>query len=154
MKGNQQIIDQLNLRLVEELTAINQYKNNLSLFVLWGYEKLAEYIKERIEDEQKHYNKLLDRIRFLGGMPIVGKLNEVKTGQDISKIHENDLVSEIDAVQKYNETIHLCVALGDNGTRLIIEEILKDEEEHINDLEKQLIEIKQIGTQNFLSTKI
>lgn len=154
MKGNQQIIDQLNLRLVEELTAINQYQNNLSLFIAWGYDELVKYIIERIEDEQKHYKMLLDRIRFLEGIPIVGKLNEVKTGQDIVKIHELDHFAEFTAIQNYNETIHLCVALGDNGTRLIIEEILKDEEDHINDLEKQLIEIKQIGTQNFLSTKI
>lgn len=155
MNGNQQIIDQLNLRLVEELTTGNvQYKNNRSVFAIWEYNKLVEYIDERISDEARHYEMILNRIRFLGGIPVVGKLNEVLTGGDVVQIHENDHVAELDAIKKYNETIKLCSALGDNGTRVMLESILADEEDHARDLEAQLIQLKQMGIQNYLSAKI
>jgi bacterioferritin len=154
MNGNPQIIDQLNLRLVEENTAINQYKNNRSVFAIWGYSQLVEYIDERIADETKHYGLILDRVRFLGGIPVVGKLNEVLTGGDVVQIHENDHIAELDAISRYNETIKLCSALGDNGTRVMLESILADEEDHARDLEAQLIQLKQMGIQNYLSAKI
>lgn len=154
MKGNQQIIDQLNLRLIEELTAINQYNNNRSLFDVWGYKQLVSYIDERIVDEVTHYNRIVERIRFLNGIPAVGNLNEVKTAQDVKNMHIIDRDSELDAISKYNETIRLCVSLGDNGTRLLLEEILKDEEDHVNDLDSHLIQINQITLQNYLSAKL
>lgn len=154
MKGNTQIIDQLNLRLIEELTGINQYKNNRSVFSLWGYSGLVSYIDERIGDEENHYSLLLDRIRFLDGVPVVGKMNEVKTGQDVKQIHLNDKASEFNAINKYNETIRLCDSLGDSGTRIMLESILKDEEDHILDLDRQLIQITQMSVQNYLSAKI
>ena len=154
MIGNQQIIDQLNLRLVEEFTAINQYKNNRSLFAIWEYSQLVEYIDERIADETKHYELVLDRIRFLNGISIVGKLNAVETAGDVLAIMNIDHTAELDAIKRYNETIKLCVALGDNGTRVMLENILVDEEDHCRDLEAQIIQLKQIGVQNYLSAKI
>lgn len=154
MQGNQQIIDQLNLRLVEELTAINQYKNNRSLFSIWGYSQLVTYIDERIDDEQQHFDKLIERIRFLDGIPIVGMIGEVFSGGDVKQMHLFDRASELDAIKKYNETINLCNSLGDNGTIMALESILVDEEDHIRDLDAQLIQIGQITLQNYLSAKL
>ena len=154
MNGNPQIIDQLNQRLIEELTGINQYENNRSCFRLWGYKSLTKHIDERIDDEEGHYRKLLNRIRVLGGIPVTGKLNEVKTGQDVIAMMNNDLASENVAIIKYNEMIKLCYSLSDNGTRKILEDILSDEEDHARYIARQLIQIKQIGMQNYLSAKI
>ena len=154
MKGNQTIIGQLNLRLIEELTGIVQYKNNRSLFLIWGYDRLVSYIDERIADETVHYEKLLSRIRFLDGIPVVGMINEVMAGQDVKQIHTFDRVSEYNAITRYNQTIKLCETLGDAGTRDVLASILSDEEDHIKDLDSQLIQISQITLQNYLSANL
>ena len=154
MKGNQQIIDQLNLRLIEELTAINQYNNHRSLFAIWEYNSLVSYIDERITDETKHYDMILSRIRFLDGLPVVGKLNIVNTGSDVKQMHIFDRAAELTAIKNYNEDIRLFSSLGDNGSRVMIESILQDEEDHIRDLDAQIIQIAQMTIQNYLSAKM
>jgi len=150
MKGNERIIDTLNMLLADELTAINQYMVHSEMCANWGYEKLHKGAEKRAIDEMKHAEKLIGRILFLEGMPVVSKLNKINIGSDIAAEHKNDWAAEEGAVRAYNEGIRLAVEVGDNGTRELLESILKDEEDHIDWLEAQLDQIKQMGIQNYL----
>lgn len=150
MKGNEKIIEHLNMRLSEELTAINQYMVHSEMCDNWGYERLHKLIEKRAIDEMKHAEKLIARILFLDGRPIVSKLNKVHIGAEVPKMHENDRAAEESAILGYNESIRLAVEVGDNGTRELLETILKEEEDHIDNLEAQLDQISQLGVQNYL----
>ncbi len=154
MKGNESIIEHLNLRLAEELTAINQYMVHSEMCDNWGYERLHKMIEKRAIDEMKHAEKLIARILFLDGRPIVSNLNKVHIGPEVPKIHSNDWDAEEVAIKGYNESIKLAAKVGDNGTRELLEAILKDEETHIDELEAQLDQIKQMGPQNYLVEQI
>lgn len=150
MKGNERLIENLNARLIDELTAINQYFVHAEMAEDWGYEKLHEAIEGRSIQEMKHAETLIGRIIFLEGKPIVSKLAEIHVGSDVLTQHKNDWQAEYDAIKGYNESIRLAVEVGDNGTREILESILKDEEDHIDWLEAQLDQIEQMGIQNYL----
>jgi len=150
MKGNAQILDSLNARLAEELTAINQYMVHSEMCDNWGYERLHKIIEKRAIDEMKHAEKLIARILFLDGRPIVSNLNKITIGAEVEKMHLNDHAAEADAIKNYNESIKLAVEVGDNGTRELLEKILHEEEDHIDLLEAQLDQIKQMGIQNYL----
>jgi bacterioferritin len=154
MKGNEKIIEHLNARLAEELTAINQYMVHAEMCDNWGYKQLAEVIEKRAIDEMKHAEKLIARILFLDGRPIVSNLNQISIGAEVPNMHNNDHEAELGAVQLYNESIRLAMELGDNNTRALLESILKDEEDHIDWIEAQLDEIKQIGVQTYLAQQI
>ena len=150
MKGNAKIIKQLNARLADELTAVNQYMVHAEMCDNWGYEKLHGAIQKRAIDEMKHAEKLISRIIFLEGQPIVSDLNKIRIGPDVAKQHKNDWQAEDTAVRDYNADIRQAVELGDNGTREMLESILKDEETHIDWIEAQLDQIEQMGIQNYL----
>ena len=150
MKGNDRILEQLNALLADELTAINQYMVQSEMCANWGYEKLHKAIEKRAIDEMKHAEKLIGRIIFLEGTPTVSKLNKIDVGGDVKTQHENDQRSEEGAIRAYNAGIKLAVEVGDNGTRELLEAILKDEEDHIDWIEAQLDQIKQMGIQNYL----
>jgi len=150
MKGDPRIIKKLNELLAEELTAINQYMVQSEMCANWGYEKLHKAVEKRAIDEMKHAEKLIGRILFLEGKPTVSKLNAINIGDDVEAQHNNNHASEVDAVRTYNEGIRLAVDAGDNGTRDLFDAILKDEEDHIDWLEAQLDQIKQMGIQNYL----
>jgi bacterioferritin len=154
MKGNKKLIEQLNARLAEELTAINQYMVHSEMCDNWGYGKLHKQIEKRAIDEMKHAEKLIARILYLEGIPIVSDLNKVRIGAEVPKMHENDRAAEETAIKNYNESIRLAADVGDNGTRDMLTAILKDEEEHIDTLEAQLDQIKQIGVQNYLTEQL
>lgn len=154
MKGNERVIEQLNQRLAEELTAINQYMVHSEMCDNWGYERLHKMIEKRAIDEMKHAEKLIARILFLDGRPIVSNLNKVHIGAEVPKMHDNDRLAEESAIHGYNESIRLAVEVGDNGTRELLESILKDEEAHIDQLEAQLDQIRQMGAQNYLVEQI
>lgn len=154
MKGNPQIIAALNTRLSEEFTAIAQYEAHRAALAVQGYSKLNAYLQERIDDERKHYDLLAERIRFIGGDINAGVINPVFVGRNIVDMHDNDLQAELEAIGKYNDTIALCIELGDTGTRAILESILADEEDHTRDLEAQLTQIEQMTEQNYLSAQI
>ena len=151
MKGKEQMIEQLNARLADELTAINQYFVHAELCEDWGYEKLHSVIKERSIMEMKHAEKLIERIIFLEGRPIVSNLNKISIGSKIDDIHQNDWNAELGAIEGYNEAIRLAAELGDNGTKTLLEEILSQEEMHIDWLETQKDQIEQLGIQLYLS---
>jgi bacterioferritin len=154
MKGNGKIIDALNARLAEELTAINQYFVHAEMSENWGYDRLHSMIRKRSIDEMKHAEKLIARIIFLEGRPIVSKLNKMNIGKEVPEFHANDHTAEEEAIRGYNESIRLAVEIGDNGTRELLESILKDEEEHIDLIEAQLDQIKQMGIKNYLVEQI
>jgi len=154
MKGNEQIIKQLNARLAEELTAINQYMVHAEMCENWRYKKLHEMIFKRSIQEMKHAEKLIARILFLEGIPIVSELNKLHIGSEVSKMHVNDQAAEAAAIRGYNESIRVAVEVGDNGSRELLESILKDEEEHIDLIESQLDQIAQMGIQNYLVEQI
>ncbi len=154
MKGDDRMIDSLNNLLSDELTAINQYMVHSEMCENWGYERLHKAARKRAFDEMKHAEKLIERLLFLEGRPIVSNLKQIHIGSDVETQHKNDLNDELDALKAYNEAIKLAVEVGDNGTRELLDSILKDEEDHIDFLEAQLDQIQQMGIQNYLVEQI
>ncbi len=154
MKGNAKIIERLNALLADELTAINQYMVQSEMCANWGYERLHKAIEKRAIAEMKHAEKLIGRIIFLEGSPTVNKLNKIEIGSDVETQHKNDWKAEEGAVKAYNDAIRLATETGDNGSRELLEAILKDEEEHIDWIEAQIDQIKQMGIQNYLVEQI
>ena len=150
MKGNQKVIDELNFLLADELTAVSQYMVHSEMCADWGYEKLAEAIEKRAIEEMKHAETHIGRILFLEGTPIVSNLNPMHIGADVLAMLKNDHASEEGAIKEYNKAIKLCTSEADNGTREILEDILGDEEAHIDWIEAQLDQIAQMGIQNYL----
>jgi bacterioferritin len=154
MKGNEQIIERLNARLADELTAINQYIVHSEMCADWGYEELHEAIEKRAIEEMKHAEKLIGRILFLEGRPIVSNLNAINIGADVEAQHAKDWAAEEEAIRVYNEDIRFATEVGDNGTRELLETILTDEEDHIDWIEAQLDQIEQMGIQNYLVEQV
>ena len=151
MKGNEKLIAELNDRLSEELGAISQYFVHAEMCENWGYAALTEAIKKRSIQEMKHAEKLIERILFLEGRPVMTKLGPVTIGKKVEEMHKKDWNAEADAIKKYNATIRLASEVGDHNTKVLLEAILKDEEEHIDWLEEQHDQIEQIGIQLYLS---
>ena len=150
MKGNEKVIAALDARLADELTAINQYMVHAEMCENWGYGRLHGVIEKRAIAEMKHAEKLIERILFLEGKPTVSKLNKISIGDNVEKQLKNDWKAEEAAIKDYNADIQLAGDAGDNGTRELLVSILRDEEEHIDWIEVQLDQIKQIGFQNYL----
>jgi bacterioferritin len=136
--------------LADELTAINQYMVHSEMCANWGYEKLHEAIEKRAITEMHHAEKLIGRIIFLEGRPIVSQLNPIHIGEDVEVQLKGDLQAEYDAIKAYNAAIRLAVEEGDHGTRALLESILQDEEEHADWIEAQLDQISHMGLQNYL----
>lgn len=150
MKGNEKIVAKLNDLLSDELTAINQYMVHSEMCDNWGYDRLHHAIEKRAIDEMKHAEKLIARILFLEGLPTVSNLKKIQIGAMVETQHKNDWSAEHDAIKSYNDGIRLAVEFGDNGTRELLESILKDEEGHIDWIEAQVDQITQMGVQNYL----
>jgi bacterioferritin len=150
MKGNEAVIARLNELLADELTAINQYMVHSEMCADWGYQKLHEAIEKRAIVEMKHAEKLIGRIIFLVGWPLVCTLNPLHLGAYVLTQHKNDRVAEEEAVKFYNDSILVAVEARDAGTRELLEDILEDEEEHLDWIESQLDQIEQMSIQNYL----
>lgn len=153
MKGDPRVLEALNSLLADELTAINQYMVHSEMCDNWGYEKLHKTIEKRSIDEMKHAEKLIGRIIFLEGIPIVSKLNDIHVGPEVPKMFMNDHNAEEDAIRKYNSSILVCGEARDFATREILEHILNEEDAHIDGIEAVQDEITQMGIQVFLSTQ-
>jgi bacterioferritin len=153
MKGDPRVLEALNSLLADELTAINQYMVHSEMCDNWGYEKLHKTIEKRSIDEMKHAEKLIGRIIFLEGIPIVSKLNDIHVGPEVPKMFMNDHDAEADAIRKYNSSILVCGEARDFATREILEHILNEEDAHIDGIEAVQDEITQMGIQVFLSTQ-
>ena len=154
MKGQQEIIDKLNELLAEELTAINQYFLHAEMCGDWGYEKLHERIEQRSIQEMKHAERLMERILFLEGRPIVSELNMISIGDSVQKMLNNDWQAEKDAIVMYNDAVALATKLNDNGSKVLVESILTDEEDHIDWIEEQLDQIEQMGYERYLNRQV
>jgi bacterioferritin len=154
MKGNDKIIETLNVQLADELTAVNQYMVHSEMCANWGYERLHKATEKRAIEEMRHAETLIARILFLEGMPIVSNLNKITIGPDVQTQLKNDWNAEAGAVKAYNDAIRQAIDVGDNGTRELFDSILKDEEDHIDWLEAQLDQIAQMGIQNYLVEQV
>jgi bacterioferritin len=151
MKGNDKVLAVLNELLADELTAINQYVVHAEMAENWGYGKLKALVRARSITEMKHAEKLIERILFLEGTPIVSKLNTIQIGTDVAKQLANDLAAEMLAIKNYNRAVMVAMDADDNVTKELLEEILKQEDEHVNKIEEKLDQIKQMGIEHFLS---
>jgi len=153
MKGNEKLLKTLNGLLADELTAINQYMVHAEMCESWGYSKLHEAVQARAITEMKHAEKLIGRILFLEGKPVVSRLNDIHIGGDVPKMMANDLAAEMRAVKSYNAAIKLATDVADNATKEILDGILKDEDGHVDQTEEQRDQIEQMGLAIYLSTK-
>ena len=154
MKGSPKVVDLLNDVLTNELTAINQYFLHARMCENWGYERLWHKIKHESIDEMKHADELLERILYLEGLPNVQRLGKINVGQTVEEQLKLDTALERQAIPVLNRGIETCRAEGDNGSADLLEDILEDEEEHLNWLEAQQTLIEQAGLQNYLAEQI
>ncbi len=154
MKGDPKLIKVLNALLADELTAINQYMVHSEMCDGWGYEKLHKVIEKRAIDEMKHAEKLIGRILFLEGLPIVSELKKLFIGADVPKMFVFDNKAEKDAIKAYNEAIILAGNVKDFATRDLLQTILNDEDSHMDEIEEVQDQIKQMGLQIFLTTQV
>ncbi|MBN1777847.1 MAG: bacterioferritin [Clostridiales bacterium] len=154
MKGDPKLIEVLNSLLADELTAINQYIVHAEMCEDWGYGKLHNGFEKRAIDEMKHAEKLIGRILFLEGVPIVSELKPIHIGAEVPKQVANDTGSELDAIKAYNNAIVLAGEVRDYVTREMLEKILADEDEHLDQLEELKSQIDQMTLPIFLTTQI
>src|SRR5215471_19822354 len=127
MRGHEQILSLLNDVLTAELTAINQYFIHARMCENWGYERLWKKIREESIGEMKHADEIIERVLYLEGIPNLQRLNKVKVGETVPEQMKLDRELEVEAVTLLNKTIELAVSVHDNGTREILEEILRSE---------------------------
>ena len=149
-----EIIKLLNEILTGELTAINQYFLHAKMCENWGYARLYERIEKESIEEMRHAEELIERVLYLGGIPNVQRLGKVNIGETVPEQFKLDLALEEEAIPRLNQAIVTCRDAGDNGTRIILEKILGDEEEHVDWLEAQLDLIDQVGAANYLAQQI
>jgi bacterioferritin len=147
MKGDAKVIEYLNQGLRHELTAINQYWLHYRLLDNWGYKDLAKTWRKESIEEMQHADKFTDRIIFLDGFPNMQVLNQLRIGQDVKQVIESDLGLEYEARSLYQEAAAHCDSVGDRVSRVLFEELMKDEEKHIDFLETQLGLITHLGLQ-------
>ena len=153
MRGNAKVIEHLNEALREELTAINQYFLHAEMCHNWGYHGLGDYIKKQSIDEMKHAEELIERILFLDATPSMEYL-ALNIGGNVKEQLEADLKLEINAVGMYNKAIQVSREAGDDASREIFTKLLKDEEEHVDWLEAQVHQIKEIGYERYLTLHV
>ena len=150
MKGNPEVVAQLNLALREELSAINQYFLHAEMCHSWGYHKLGAYIRKQSIDEMRHAEKLIERILFLDATPKMDYL-DLSVGQTVKAQLEADLKLELNAVEMYNKAVKTARDLGDDQSRELFSLLLKDEEMHVDWLEAQMQQIKDMGYELYLT---
>lgn len=149
MKGSPKVIERLNEALFLELGAINQYWLHYRLLDDWGFSKLAA--KERAEsiEEMEHADKIVDRIIFLGGHPNMQTLAPLRIGQSLKEVLEADLAGEMEAVSSYKKSRAICREEEDYVSKQIFEQLLTDEEGHVDFLETQLELLEKIGEERY-----
>ena len=153
MKGKPKVLAELNKALQEELTAINQYFLHAEMCENWGYHKISDLIKKQSIGEMKHAEVLMERILFLDGTPSMMPL-QLNVGGTVKAMIESDLALELGAVKRYNDAVAIATAEGDNGSRDLFVTLLKDEEEHVDFLEAQMHQIKELGYERYLTMQM
>ena len=154
MQGNPKVIAELNAALKEELTAISQYFLHAEMCENWKYEKLGHYIKKQSIDEMKHAEALIERILFLDGAPNLTELLSLTVGKTVKEQIESDLALELNAVAMYNKSIRLAREEGDNASAELFKKLLEDEEKHVDWLEAQLHQMKELGYERYLTQQL
>ena len=150
MKGDDQVIQHLNETLKNELTAVNQYWLHYRMLDNWGVAKLAEFERHESIDEMKHADRLAERILFLEGLPNFQMLGRLRVGENVEEILKADLELELEAVEQLKVAIAHCESVRDYVSRDLFAEILENEEDHVDMLEKQFDMIEQMGLQNYV----
>jgi bacterioferritin len=151
MRGDDEVISLLNEQLTSELTAINQYFLHAKMQANWGFTKLAEHTRAESMEEMQHAELLTDRILFLEGLPNYQRLFPLRIGQTVGEQFRSDLAIELEVVDRLKPGIAMCREKGDITTAKLFEDILKDEEHHIDYLETQLQLLESLGEQLYLS---
>ncbi len=154
VKGNSKVVELLNEVLKAELTAINQYFLHAEMCDNWGYKGLAKLMKKSSIEEMVHAEKAMERILFLDGTPNMSDYFKINIGANVEQQFRNDVNLEYDAAKRLNGGVKICTDLGDNGTKLLLQEILNEEEEHIDYLEVQLNIISETGIKNYLTEQL
>ncbi len=154
MKGHDEIIELLNDVLTAELTAVNQYFLDAKMLLNWGFDRLGGKFRHESIDEMKDADALIERILYLDGMPNVQRLGAIQIGETAVEKLQLALDLEKAAIERLNRGVALCVQLGDNGSRELLEGILIGEEGHADWLETQLELVRQVGDANYLSQQI
>ena len=154
MQGNEKVIHALGDALKAELTAINQYFLHAKMCENWGYARLGAYYRKESIEEMIHAEKLMNRMLFLEGTPNMTDIGPINVGKNVKAQFESDLALEIHAVKHLNGAIKIATEASDNASRALFEEILGDEEEHVDYLEGQLHAIGEIGLEKFLAQQL
>jgi len=147
MKGDPKVIDYLNKALRHELTAVNQYWLHFRLLDNWGYKTLAKKWRKESIEEMQHADKLIERIIFLDGSPNMQTLESLQIGKAVKVVLDNDLGAELSARSLYEEAATHCHSVKDYVTRDLFEQLMRDEEEHIDFLETQIDLVEKIGVE-------
>ena len=150
MKGDEKVIDYLNQALTNELTAINQYWLHYRVLDNWGVLKLAEYERKESIEEMEHADQLADRILFLDGLPNFQALHKLKVGESVEEVLRADHALEMEAIPLLKEAAEYCQSVKDFTSGQLFENILTNEEEHVDFLEKQFDMIARMGIQNYV----
>ena len=154
MQGNEKVIEQLNVALSNEMSAVVQYMVQAEMCAGWGYQRLSALTKGRAIEEMKHAERLIERVIFLDGTPNVAVPLTPKIGVNVPQQLELDLADEASAVQEYNEAARICREAGDAGSKDLFESLLRDEERHADFLEAQLHSIKELGIGPYLAQQM
>lgn len=154
MKADPIIIQHLNKILANELIAINQYFLHARMYKDWGLKVLADKEYEESIDEMKHADHLIERILFLEGLPNMQQLGKLRIGEDTQEMLECDLALEMDAIPDLRDAIQYAESVRDYVSRDLFQDILEDEEEHVDWLETQLGLIDKVGIQNYNQAQI
>ena len=149
MKGDNKVIERLNEALFLELGAVNQYWLHYRLLDDWGYAKLAKKEREESIEEMQHADKLVERIIFLEGFPNLQNVAPLRIGQNIKEVLEADLAGEHEARDSYKKSRDICHDAGDYVSMALFEELLADEEGHIDFLETQLDLLAKLGEEKY-----
>ncbi|MDD9910732.1 MAG: bacterioferritin [Ahrensia sp.] len=150
MKGDKDVIEQLNHALFLELGAVNQYWLHYRLLDDWGVGKLAAKEREESVEEMHHADKLIERILFLGGHPNLQKVAPLRIGENVKEVLEADLAGEFDALEAYRKARDICEKAGDYVSKNMFEELLTDEEGHVDFLETQLELLASVGEEKYI----
>lgn len=154
VKAGKAVIDALNEVLCWELAAVNQYFLHYKMLENWGYQGLAGTFREESIDEMKHADAVIERILYLDGIPNVQKIGRVRIGETVVEMFNCDKALEEEAIPRLNHAIEMCREEGDNGTRVLLEKILVDEEHHLDWLDMQLGLVAQVGEKAYLAEQI
>jgi bacterioferritin len=154
VRGDDGVIEILNAVLTNELTAINQYFLHYRIQKHWGYRGIARHYYDESIDEMKHADKIIDRILYLDGHPNLQRLHTLRTGETVPEMLELDYARELENVETLRKGVALSRGKSDFGSAVLLEDLIEDEEEHIDWLDAQLGLIRQVGAAQYLAEQI